>query len=85
MTVQPQAEQHGRADADDLLDVAVDAEPHDDPVQRHRNDDGLETQRDRRRDVEMRRVLHKACQATDSDRTMACSAKMLSSANMRSW
>ena len=54
---QPDAEQHGRTDADDRLDLAVDAEPHDDPVQRDRNDDGLEHQRDRRRDVEMRRIL----------------------------
>ena len=37
--------------------VAVDAEPHDDAVQRHRDDDRLEHERDRRGDVEMRRVL----------------------------
>ena len=45
------------ADADHRLDLAVDAEPHDDPVQRDRDDDRLEDERDRRGDVEMRRVL----------------------------
>ena len=54
---QAHAEQHGRADADHVLDLAVDAEPHDDPVQRDRDDDGLEHQRDRRGDVEVRRIL----------------------------
>ena len=54
---QPHAEQHGEADAADGLDLAVDAEPDDHPVQRHRDDDRLEQQRDRRGDVEMRRVL----------------------------
>ena len=45
------------ADADHLLDLAVNAEPHDDPMQRHRNDDRLEHERDRGGDVEVRRVL----------------------------
>ena len=54
---EPHAEQHGRADADHGLDRAVDAEPHDHAVQRHGDDDGLEHERDERRDVEMRRVL----------------------------
>ena len=39
------------------LDLAVDAEPLDDAVQRDRDDDRLEHERDRRRDVEVRRVL----------------------------
>ena len=39
---QADAGQHGRADADHRLDLAMDAEPHDDAVQRHRNDDRLE-------------------------------------------
>ena len=51
------AQQHGGADAADRLDRAVDAELHHDPMQRHRNDDGLEHERDGSRDVEMRRVL----------------------------
>ncbi len=54
---QPHAEQHGRTDADHGLDLAVDAELDDDPVQNDRNDDGLEDQRDAGGDVEMRRVL----------------------------
>ena len=54
---QAHAGQHGRADADRGLDLAVDAELLDDAVQRHRDDDGLEDQRDRGGDVEMRRVL----------------------------
>ena len=54
---QPHAEQHGGADADDRLDLAVDAEPLDHPVQRHRDDDGLEHQRDGGCDIEMWRVL----------------------------
>ncbi len=39
------AEQHGDADAADRLDVAVNAEPDDDTMQDHRNDDGLEHER----------------------------------------
>ena len=54
---QAHAEQHGEADADHGLDLAVNAELDDHPVQRHRDDDGLEQQRDRRGDVEVRRVL----------------------------
>ena len=42
----------------DILDLAMDAEPGDDPVQRDRDDDRLEHERDRRRHIEMRRVLH---------------------------
>ena len=57
---EPHAGQHGRADADHGLDGAVDAEPHHDAAQRHRNDDGLEDQRDQRGDVEVRRVLDDA-------------------------
>ena len=41
-----------------VLDLAVDAEPHDDPVQRDRDDDRLEHQRDGRRNVEVRRILN---------------------------
>ena len=54
---QAHAQQHGRADADHLFDLAMDAEADDDPMQRDRDDDRLEHQRDRRGDVEMRRVL----------------------------
>ncbi len=54
---QPHAEQHRRADADHGLDLAVDAEAHDDPVQRDGNDDGLEAERDRGGDVKVRRAL----------------------------
>ncbi len=45
-------------DADDVLDVAVDAELGDDPVQRDRDDDRLEGEGDEGGDVEMVRVLH---------------------------
>ena len=54
---QAHAGEHGEADADDRLDLAMDAEAHDDAVQRDRDDDRLEDQRDRRGDVEVRRVL----------------------------
>ena len=54
---EPHAQQHRRADADHGLDLAVNAELDDDPVQRHRDDDGLEHQRDQRRQIKMRRVL----------------------------
>src|SRR6185369_7847306 len=40
------AEQHRRADADNGFDLAMDAEFDDDPVQRSRDDDGLENQSD---------------------------------------
>ena len=50
--------EHGRADADDVLDVALDAEPGDDPVHRDRDDQRLEEKRDGGGDVEMRRILH---------------------------
>ena len=68
------------ADADHLLDLAMDAEPHDDPVQRDRDDDGLEHQRDRGGDVEVRRVLHVGLPGDRQREHQACSAKMLSSA-----
>ena len=54
---QPHAEQHGETDAAHRLDLAMDAEPDDDPMQRHRDQDRLEEERNRRGDVEMRRVL----------------------------
>ena len=62
------------ADADHLLDLAMDAEPHDDPVQRDRDDDRLEDQRDRGGDVEMRRVLDEGLPGDRSASTSACSA-----------
>ena len=37
----------------------MNAEPHDNAVQHDRDDDGLEDQRDRRGDIEVRRVLDK--------------------------
>ena len=43
---QAHAEEHRRPDADHGLDLAMDAELDDNPVQRHGNDDGLEDQRD---------------------------------------
>src|SRR6185312_11174580 len=45
-------------DADHVLNLAMNAEPHDDAVQRHRNDDGLEHKRDRRGEIKVRGVLH---------------------------
>src|SRR5262249_28652786 len=54
---QPHADQHGGADADHFLDLAVNAEPDDDPMQGHRNDNRLEYERDRGGDVEMRGAL----------------------------
>ena len=54
---QRHAGQHGRPDADHVFDLAMDAEADDDPVQRYRNDDRLEDERDRGGDVKMRRVL----------------------------
>ena len=52
-----QADQQGHAHADDLLDIAVDAEAHDHLVQRHRNDDALEGKRQCGRDEQMRALL----------------------------
>ena len=49
--------QHGGADADHLLDLAVNAEPHDDAMKRDRNNERLEHERDRGGQVKMRRVL----------------------------
>ena len=54
---EPYAGEHGRTDAYHLLDRAMDAEPHDDPMQRYRNDDRLEQKGDRRGDIEVRRIL----------------------------
>ena len=54
---QTDAGQHGLPDADHGLDVAVDAQPHDDAVQHHRDDDRLDDERDGGGDVEMGRVL----------------------------
>ena len=54
---QADAGQHRLPDADHGLDGAVDAQPHDDAVQRDRDHDRLDDQRDRRGDVEVRRVL----------------------------
>ena len=77
--------QHRRSGADHLLDLAVDAEPAHDPVQRRRDEDALDHQRDRRGHQQMRRILDQDCQATDSDSAIACSANTLSTAVMRSW
>ena len=41
---QRQAAKHGRADADDVLDFAVNAELGDDAMQRDRDDDRLESE-----------------------------------------
>jgi len=57
------------------FDLTVDAKTHDDPAQRHRNDDGLEGQRNHGGDIEMRGVLDVGCQATDNASTIACTAK----------
>ena len=79
------ADQHGRADADDRLDLAVDAEAHDDALQRHRNDDRLEYERDQRGDVEMRRILDVGLPGDGrAPAPRACRAKTLSSAYSRS-
>jgi hypothetical protein len=50
---------HRRADADDGVDLAVNAEARDDTMERHGNDDRLEKERDRGGDIEMWRALHK--------------------------
>ena len=55
---EPHAGEHRRTDANDGLDFAVDAEPDHHAMERDRDDDRLEDEGDRRRDVEMRRVLH---------------------------
>ena len=54
---QADAAQHGLPDADHGLDVAMDAQPHDDAVKHHWDHDRLDDQRDRGGDVQMRRVL----------------------------
>ena len=46
---QRQAGQHRRPDADDVLDVALNAELRDDAMQRDRDDDRLEGERDQPR------------------------------------
>ena len=51
------AAQHDLPDADHGLDVAMDAEPHDDAVQHDRDHDRLDDEGDRGRDVQVRRVL----------------------------
>ena len=51
------ADQHGQAHPDHRLDLAMDAEAHDHPVQRHRDNDCLEDERDRGGDEKVRRVL----------------------------
>ena len=68
------AGEHGRADADHLLDLAMNAEAHDDPMQRDRDDDRLEDERDRGGDVEMRRVLDEGLPGDRGASTSACSA-----------
>jgi hypothetical protein len=67
----------------DLLDLAMNAEPHDDPVQR-RDDDRLEDERDRGGDVEMRRVLHEGLPGDRSRQHKRVQRKTLSSAYSRS-
>ncbi len=48
---QRHAGKHGGADADRRLDLPVDAELLDDAVERQRNDDAFQPERDRRRHV----------------------------------
>jgi len=48
-----------------VFDLAMNAEPYDDSPQRDGNENSLEGERDRRRDIEMRRVLYESCQATE--------------------
>ena len=50
--------EHGRTDANGGLDVAMDAQPLNDPVKPDGNDDRLENEGDGRRDVEMVGVLN---------------------------
>ena len=54
---EPEAGEHGHARRDHLLDLAVDAEPQHDAPQRHRDDECLEQQSDRRGDEQVRGVL----------------------------
>ena len=54
---EPHAEQHGGADPDHRLDLAVNAELDDHPVQHDWDQHRLEQERDRRGDVEVRRIL----------------------------
>src|SRR5205085_1203608 len=50
-------EQHGGPAAGRLLDLAVDAEPADDAMQRRRDDEALDDERNRRGDEQMRRLV----------------------------
>src|SRR5438046_742832 len=54
---QADAAQHRLSDADHGLDVAMNAQPNDDPVQHHGDHDRLDDQRDHGGDVQMGRVL----------------------------
>src|SRR5438552_6105925 len=54
---QPDPAQHRLSDADHGLDAAMNAQPHDDPVQYDGDHDRLDDQRDRGSDVKMRRIL----------------------------
>src|SRR4029077_2657091 len=52
------AGEHRNPHADHLLDLAMNAEPHDYAMQGYRYDDRFEDQRDRRGNVEMRCILN---------------------------
>jgi hypothetical protein len=62
------------SDAHRLLDLAMNAETNDDPMQCYRDDDRLEDECDRGGDVEMRRVLYESLPGDRSRQHKACRA-----------
>ena len=74
------AGEHRRSYANDGFDLAMDAEPYHHSMERDRDDDRLEVRAISGCQIEVRRVLHVACQATESVSTAAWIANTFRSA-----